>query len=36
MILELYTFICLIALGVVIGMYTSSQIENHINKRTKK
>jgi uncharacterized membrane protein len=26
----------MIALGIAIGMYISSQIENHIDKRTKK
>ena len=26
----------LIGLGIAIGMYISSQIENHINKNTKK
>jgi|TARA_Y100001963_G_scaffold30645_1_gene41982 uncharacterized membrane protein len=33
--LGLFTAIMLIALGIVIGIYISSQIENHINKRTK-
>ena len=33
--LSLFTAIMLIALGIVIGIYISSQIENHINKRTK-
>jgi len=27
---------CLVILGIVIGMYISSQVENHIDKRTKK
>jgi|TARA_R110002012_G_scaffold216455_1_gene387569 uncharacterized membrane protein len=36
MIIGLFTSIMLIALGVAIGMYISSQIENHIDKRTKK
>ena len=34
--LKLFTVICLVGLGIVIGMYISSQIENHINKRIKK
>ncbi len=32
----LFTMICLVGLGIAIGMYLSSQIENHIDKRTKK
>ena len=32
----LYTFTMLIGLGIAIGIYILSQIENHINKRTKK
>ena len=33
---SLYTFIVLIGLGIAIGMYIASQIENHIDKRIKK
>jgi len=32
----LFTAICLIALGIAIGMYIASQIEDHIDKRIKK
>ena len=32
----LFTAVCLVALGIAIGMYISSQIENHIDKSTKK
>jgi uncharacterized membrane protein len=32
----LFTTICLIGLGIAIGMYLSSQIENHIDKNIKK
>ena len=35
MIAGLFTSIMLIALGIAIGMYIASQIEDHINKRTK-
>jgi len=31
-----FTAMCLIALGIAMGMYISSQIENHIDKRIKK
>jgi len=31
----LFTAICLVALGIAIGMYIASQIENHIDKRIK-
>ena len=33
---SLYTFIVLIGLGIAIGMYIASQIENHIDKNIKK
>jgi len=36
MIIGLFTATCLVALGIAIGMYISSQIENHIDKRIKK
>jgi len=36
MIVGLFTATCLVALGIAIGMYISSQIEDHIDKRTKK
>ena len=32
----LFTATILVALGIAIGMYISSQIENHIDKRIKK
>ena len=32
----LFTATCLVALGIAIGMYISSQIENHIDKNIKK
>ena len=32
----LFTATILVALGIAIGMYISSQIENHIDKNTKK
>ena len=32
----LFTATCLVALGISIGMYISSQIENHIDKNIKK
>ena len=32
----LFTATCLVALGIAIGMYISSQVENHINKNIKK
>ena len=32
----LFTIICLIGLGIAIGMYLSSQIEKHIDKNIKK
>tara|TARA_R110001583_G_scaffold9061_1_gene42739 strand:+ start:134 stop:247 length:114 start_codon:yes stop_codon:yes gene_type:complete len=32
----LFTAVCLIVLGIAIGMYISSQVENHIDKRIKK
>ena len=32
----LYTFTMLIGLGIAIGMYIASQIENHIDKNIKK
>ena len=35
MIIGLYTATMLVALGIAIGMYIASQIENHINKRIK-
>ena len=35
MIIGLFTATMLVALGIVIGMYIASQIENHINKRIK-
>jgi len=35
MIIGLFTATMLVALGIVIGMYIVSQIENHINKRIK-
>tara|TARA_B100000131_G_C17858811_1_gene509129 strand:+ start:46 stop:153 length:108 start_codon:yes stop_codon:yes gene_type:complete len=31
-----FTAICLIVLGIAIGMYVSSQIEDHIDKKIKK
>jgi len=36
MIIGLFTATCLVALGIAIGMYISSQIENHIDKNIKK
>ena len=36
MIIGLFTATMLVALGIAIGMYVASQIENHINKRIKK
>ena len=36
MIIGLFTATCLVALGIAIGMYIASQIENDINKRIKK
>ena len=36
MIIGLFTVTCLVALGIAIGMYIASQIENDINKRIKK
>ena len=33
---SLYTFIVLIGLGIAVGMYIASQIENHIDKNIKK
>ena len=36
MVLGLFTIVCLIGLGIAIGMYLSSQIEDHIDKRIKK
>ena len=33
--LSLYTATMLVALGIAIGMYIASQIENHINKKIK-
>tara|TARA_Y100000593_G_scaffold42081_1_gene80645 strand:- start:298 stop:405 length:108 start_codon:yes stop_codon:yes gene_type:complete len=35
MIVGLFTATMLVGLGIAIGMYISSQIENHIDKRTK-
>jgi len=35
MIIGLFTATMLVALGIAIGMYISSQVEDHINKRTK-
>ena len=35
MIIGLYTATMLVALGIAIGMYIASQIENHINKKIK-
>ena len=32
----IFTGICLIALGAVIGIYIASQVEDHIDKRIKK
>jgi uncharacterized membrane protein len=32
----LFTATCLVALGIAIGMYISSQIENYIDKNIKK
>jgi len=32
----LFTATCLVALGIDIRKYISSQIENHIDKRIKK
>jgi len=32
----LFTATCLVALGIAIGMYIASQIEDHIDKRIKK
>ena len=32
----LFTATVLVALGIAIGMYISSQMENHIDKRIKK
>jgi len=32
----IFTSICLIALGIAVGMYISSQVENHIDKNIKK
>ena len=32
----LFTATCLVVLGIAIGMYISSQIENHIDKNIKK
>ena len=36
MITGIFTIICWVGLGIAIGMYIASQIENHIDKRTKK
>ena len=36
MIIGLFTATMLVALGIAIGMYISSQIEDHIDKRKKK
>ena len=36
MIIGLFTVTCLVGLGIAIGMYIASQIENDINKRIKK
>jgi hypothetical protein len=36
MIIGLFTAICLVALGIAIGMYIASQIENYIDKNIKK
>ena len=33
---SLFTMVCLIGLGISIGMYISSQIEKHIDKNIKK
>jgi len=35
-VLGLFTIVCLIGLGIAIGMYLSSQIEDHIDKNIKK
>ena len=32
----LFTATCLVALGIAIGIYIASQIEDHIDKRIKK
>ena len=36
MTIGLFSIACLIGLGLAIGMYLASQIENHIDKKTKK
>ena len=36
MIIGLFTTTMLVGLGIAIGMYIASQIENHIDKRIKK
>ncbi len=36
MITGIFTIICWVGLGIAIGMYISSQIENHIDKNIKK
>ena len=35
MIIGLFTTTMLVGLGIAIGMYIASQIENHIDKRIK-
>jgi len=32
----IFSIICWVGLGIAIGMYISSQIENHIDKNIKK
>jgi hypothetical protein len=36
MITGIFTIICWVGLGVAIGMYISSQIEDYIDKNIKK
>ena len=36
MITGIFTIICWVGLGIAIGMYISSQIEDHIDKNIKK
>tara|TARA_Y100000356_G_scaffold43817_1_gene34133 strand:- start:208 stop:327 length:120 start_codon:yes stop_codon:yes gene_type:complete len=31
----LFVIICCVGVGIAMGMYIASQVENHIDKRTK-